>query len=315
MILVCGEALIDLFPGASRGPGTIEALAVAGGSPFNLALGLGRMGRKVGYLGGLSTDPFGQLLAAQLAASGVDLSLTPRPDAPTPIAVVYTGQDGHPSYAFHSHATAERLLGPADLPERLPAGVTAIALGSYVLAVPPVADTLAALVAREGGTRVISLDPNIRPPGLAFGLDAWRARWDTLLVHSTIVKASVEDLAIGWPGQDPLTVARSWLGNGPVLVVLTDGASGVHGVTARHRLHLPARPVTVVDTVGAGDTFHAALLARLDAQDRLSRARIEELDETTLLDVLGYASAAASITCGRRGADLPTAAEIARLHP
>lgn len=314
MILVCGEALIDLFPGSPEGA-QAQALAVAGGSPFNLAIGLGRMGREVGYLGGLSTDPFGVLLASVLEASRVDLALAPRLAAPTPIAVVYTGEGGHPSYAFHSHATAERSIVAADLPATLPPSVRAIALGSYVLAVPPVADALAALVAREGAARVVSLDPNIRPPGLVHGLTAWRARWDALLAHATIVKASAEDLALAWPCENPLAVARGWLELGPRLVVVTDGGAGATALTRHHEVHSAARRVEVVDTVGAGDTFHAALLARLDARGLLDRASIDALDEASLADLLGYAGAAASITCGRRGADLPTAAEIARLHP
>ena len=305
MILVCGEALIDLFVGESLGMG-LGARAATGGSPFNVAVGLARLGAPTGFLGGISTDRFGRLLADTLAREGVETRFLKRSARPTPLVVVSPDAGGQPSYVFHIHDCAERDLTSADLPAE---AFDAIVLGSYALAVEPVGSALLALAERAAGSTVVSLDPNLRP-SIVGDLEAWRQRFDRFVRTASIVKLSREDLVAAYGQTDPAVLAAGWFPLGVLLVVVTDGEKGV---TAYHRdwtMHRPGRPVAVVDTVGAGDTFHAGLLARLAQQGLLSRAALATLDAAALADLLDYAGTAASITCTRRGADMPSAADV-----
>ncbi|WP_372425721.1 carbohydrate kinase family protein [Salinarimonas chemoclinalis] len=317
MILVCGEALIDLFVGDDDGT-ALAARAVPGGSPFNVAIALARLGRETGFCGGLSTDRFGEVLAGRLARDGVDLSLAPRLPAPTTIGVVAPRPNGDVSYAFHGHGAADRSITGADLPAALPEGVRALAFGSFSLAVDPAGAAYLALARREAERRVVSLDPNLRAmvtPDLA----AWRARLADFLAVADIVKASGEDLADGF-GIDPADEAAlaAWaearLAGGARLVVATLGAAGVRAFlrTAQGTAMraVAGRSVTVADTVGAGDTLHAGLLARLDARGLLDRAGLERLAPDDVADALDFAVRAASITCERPGANPPTLAEV-----
>lgn len=318
MILVCGEALIDLFVGEDDGT-ALAARAAPGGSPFNVAIALGRLGRPVGFCGGLSTDRFGDVLAERLARAGADTSFAPRLAGPTTIGVVAPRPNGDVSYAFHGHGAADRSLTGADLPPSLPETVTSLTFGSFSLAVDPAGAAYLALAQREAGARVISLDPNLRAmvtPDLA----AWRARVADFLACADIVKASAEDVADGF-GVDPAdavaleALVGAWLDGGVRLVVVTHGPGGAQAwlrtAEGVARLATPGRAVIVVDTVGAGDTLHAALLARLDAQDLLTPAGLERLTPAIVEDALAFAVCAASITCERPGANPPTSAEAA----
>jgi len=305
MIMVCGEALIDLFVGEADGMG-LNARAVTGGSPFNVAVGLARLGQPVGFLGGVSADRFGRLLSDTLVREGVETRFLKRSANPSPLVVVSPDTEGQPSYVFHAHDCAERDLTAADLPTE---AFHALVLGSYSLAVEPVGSALLALAEREAGRAVISLDPNLRP-SLVGDLDAWRQRFDRFVRTAAIVKLSREDLVAAYGQTDPAVLAAGWFAQGVLLVVVTDGEKGA---TAYHRdgtIHRPGRPVVVVDTVGAGDTFHAALLARLAERGLLGRPALASLDDAALADLLDYAITAAGITCTRRGADLPRAAEV-----
>lgn len=310
MILVCGEALIDLFVGGAAGRGGLPATAAAGGSPFNVAVGLARLGAPAGYFGGLSHDALGAFLLARLAADGVDTAFAKRSAKPTPLFVVSPDAAGHPSYTIHAHDCAERDVTEADLPPALGPEVEALALGSYALAIEPVGGALLALAEREGARRVVSLDPNLRP-AIVGDLGRWRDRFERFARAAAIVKLSEEDLRIAYgPGDDPEERARSWLRHGVSLVVLTRGPDGTTAYHASGVLHEPSGPVAVADTVGAGDTFHAALLARLRERGLLRRDALAALDPAALRDALRYANAAAGVTCTRRGADLPNAEEV-----
>ena len=313
MILVCGEALIDLFVGsaAPASPAELPARAIAGGSPFNVAVGLARLGAPAAYLGGIGTDVFGDLLRARLRAERVDVALVKRSADPTPLVVVGAGPDGVPAYTFHATACADRDLTPADLPDPLPDRIQAVALGSYALAVEPVGSTLLALAEREAGRRAISLDPNLRP-ALIGELAAWRHRFARFAATASMIKLSAEDLHIAWPGMDAASLAASWLACGTALVVLTDGPHGATAFHASGQVHVPGRTVVVQDTVGAGDSFHAALLAGLHDAGRLSRAAIAAMDAPALTALVANAVLASSITCTRRGADLPSRTDLAQ---
>lgn len=309
MILVCGEALIDLFPAADAGARHLVE-AVPGGSPFNTAIGLARLGARSSFFGGLSGDGFGKLLRDSLAAEGVDLGHAVASDRLTTLSVVHRQPDGSAAYAFHGEGKADRAVTEADLPAVLPDDCRAITFGSYTIAVAPVADAHLALAKRESGRRAISIDPNVRltvTPDMA----AWRARFEGFLGLAHIVKSSDEDIAAAYgPDASVDEVARGWLDAGASLAFVTRGPNGASAYSAVGRIDTPGRPVTVVDTVGAGDTFHAAALAELDRMRRLSPATLPALTGDELREVLAYAVAAASITCTRKGADLPRDPEV-----
>ena len=302
MILVCGEALIDLFPS-----GPMLKVAV-GGSPFNLAVGLARLETPVAFFGGLSVDYFGTKLVDTLQEEGVDTTLLKRSKRPTPLVLVSPDAEGHPSYTFYAHDTAVQDVVATDVSNPLPPWVEAIALGSYVLAVEPVGTALMSLAQREAGRTVIALDCNLRP-ALVGRLDAWRQRIESFAHCASIIKLSDEDFAGGWTdGAKPDELAAHWLQLGVKLVIMTHGARGATAWHRSSRVAVPGLTVEVVDTVGAGDSFQAALLARLAYKGWLSC--LATLDESSLVDVLSYANLAASITCARRGADMPRRSEI-----
>ncbi len=310
MILVCGEALIDLFvaaPGA--GERRLSAQAIAGGSPFNVAIGLARLQAPSSFFGGLSRDAFGRFLLGQLEHEGVDVSLVRHSDRPTPLVVVAPRPDGQPGYTFHAADCAYQDVPLDHLPSRLPT-TEALAFGSFSLTNDPVGATLLALAEREAPHRVISLDPNVRS-ALAGDPVAWRERFARFARVATLIKLSVEDVQLAYGDEsDPAGRAAAWLAGGVALVVVTDGAAGATAYHARGRVAVPAQPVEVVDTVGAGDSLHAALLARLRETGRLTRPAIAELEPAALQDVLSYAVRAAGVTCSRRGADLPSKVEL-----
>jgi fructokinase len=310
MILVCGEALIDLFVGRPSGVG-LASDAVPGGSPFNVAIGVARLGGRAGFLAKMSEDFFGRYLVRKLAEAGVDARFVVESPLPTTLSVVVTTPDGQPNYSFYGHGAADRSLTSAELPASLPDEVTAIAIGSYSLAVDPVAASIEQLVARESGRRAISIDPNIRPRVIG---DAarWRPRFERLLAHCTVAKASVEDLEhLYGRGADLQAVAAEWLKTGPKLVVFTRGDSGALAATHDAIVEVPGRKVDVIDTVGAGDTFHAALLVSLEEQGLLQPGALAQASTDAVGSAVHFAVVASSITCSRRGADLPTRADVA----
>jgi len=310
MIVVCGEALIDLFVGPAEGA-EMPARAVAGGSPFNVAIGLARLGVDSAFLGGISRDSFGALLASTLVREGVDDRFLVRTDRLSTISMVATDDNGHPSYGFHGEGAADRSFDLADLPAELPQDVQALTFGSYTMVVEPVGSALAALAMRECGRRVISVDPNLRP-AVVGDMARWAVAAERFYRTATIIKASDEDVRVAWGGRMSVAeAARYWLGCGARLVVVTEGVKGATAFCAAGDVSAQAHSVVVRDTVGAGDTFHAALLAQLAKTGRLSLEAIAALDLPDIRDLLGYAVAAAAVTVSRNGADLPTAADVA----
>jgi fructokinase len=304
MILVCGEALIDLFIGAPS-PTGLTAEAVAGGSPFNVAIGIGRLGRPAAFLSTLSEDAFGSFLADKLTEAGVSPAYVQRCPKRTTLSVIATSATGQPQYSFYAEDSADRALSPEALPSLLPDVVNAIAAGSYALGVEPIASAIETLLHREAGRRVISLDPNVRPRVIG-DLSRYRERFERLLAHATIVKASDEDIELLYSTHDLISTARSWMKQGPKLVIVTRGENGPIAVSNTFVLERPAPQVDVVDTVGAGDTFHAGLLSWLDANSLLTPDGIAQLSETHVTAALDFAAAVAAIVCTRRGANPPT---------
>ncbi|CAH1693496.1 Fructokinase [Hyphomicrobiales bacterium] len=309
MILVCGEALVDLF--VSVDPvNDVATKALLGGSPFNVAVGLSRLGTRTAFFGGISADPFGQAIGRKLVREGVDMSFAKHSGRLSTISVVATDETGQPSYAFHGEDKADRDVTLTDLPGP-DHEFEAITFGSYTLAVPPVAGAMLALARREAGRATISLDPNVRP-SVTSDMEAWRSQFETFLPYADIIKASEEDLRIGYGiACDIEELVTQWLLRGPRLVVLTRGAHGASAFLRGHsEIRVDALPVAVSDTVGAGDSFHAALLAYLSKINRLARPRFMALEVEELRKAMDFAIAASSITCSRQGADLPTEADV-----
>ncbi|MCW1932731.1 carbohydrate kinase family protein [Pararhodobacter zhoushanensis] len=299
MILCCGEALIDMLPvdGGAFAPH-------AGGAVFNTAIALGRLGAPTGFFSGLSADFMGDILRAKLAEARVDTSLSVTADRPCTLAFVQL-VDGQARYAFYDEGTAGRLLSVADLPN-----VTAQALffGGISLVVEPCGATYEALMQREAGKRVLMIDPNIRP-GFVRDEAGYRARLGRMLAIADIVKLSLEDL--DWLAPDGREAfVQGLLDGGTALVLLTDGSVGATAITQTRRVFEPARKVSVVDTVGAGDTFNAGVLDSLQKATALSRARLRELDETTIRDALRRGASAAAVTVSRAGANPPWPSEL-----
>ena len=248
MIVVAGEALVDLVEEGEM------LRAVPGGGPFNTAIALGRLGLPVAYLGTLSRDDYGGVLAGLLADASVDLSLVRATDAPTPVAVVNKhGGDGGNSYTFYLAGTAFADFPRASVPA-LPNQAVALHVGTLALAVDPPATTYRLLFEREADKRTIVFDPNIRPA--VFGdAEAYRLRFEELCRLSTVVKMSRDDAAWIYPGYEPTEVIERVLDFGPRMIAVTLGAEGAMAASAVGRTQLPADQVAVVDTVGSGDSF------------------------------------------------------------
>lgn len=314
MILSCGDALYDVFMAPkSGGAATTSRIGLdarVGGSPLNVAMALSRMGQQAGFFAKVSTDPFGQNLVAHLASERVDTGLCVRTSAPTTLAVVALDDKGVPSYSFYTSGTADRSLELSELPAQLPDAIRVVHIGSYSTALEPTAGSLEALVTRERTRRFISYDPNIRP-SIVPDRNLWRARVAALTARAHMVKASIEDIAFLYPGADERSILQDWLGRGVSLAVATRGDAGAIAVTASGLVaEVPTPRVKVVDTVGAGDTFQAALLTWLSEHDRLAPDGIAALSQAELGKLLEFATRAASITCSRRGADTPRRAEL-----
>lgn len=305
MFLVCGEALFDLFMAPRRGA-ALGFEARLGGSPYNVAVGLARLGAPVTFLGGIGADVLGDEIRAALAREGVALGVPAPKVAKTTLSLVSLLENGSPSYSFYGENGAERALMQSDLPISL-AGVAALHVGSYSLVCDPVGETLLQLGRAARGQCLVCVDPNVR---LTVEPDRqiWRARLEAWLELADLVKVSEEDLELLYPGEDHEAVLRGWLQRRPVLVCLTRGGEGAVAYRRQGVLRAPAQNVHVVDTVGAGDTFQAALLSRLG---KYPRAALEILAESALHEALTFAIRAAGITCSRAGADLPRLAELA----
>jgi fructokinase len=306
LILCCGEALIDMLPRSGAAGETVYAPHV-GGAVFNTAVALGRLGVPAGFYSGISIDFFGAELKAALEASHVDLSHVRYSDRPTTLAFVKLN-DGHASYIFYDENSAGRMLTLDDLPE-LHADVTALHFSCISLVPEPCGSTYEALMRREYKHRVTMLDPNLRAPFITDPA-SHRERLKRMIAMADIVKLSDEDLA--WFGEDGLVedVARRWLANGPALVVVTRGADGAVAYSASETIEMPAKPVDVADTVGAGDTFNAGLLAAFHDAGLLSKVRIRSLSPAEIKAALELATRAAAVTVSRPGANPPRRSEL-----
>ncbi len=302
MILCCGESLIDMVPENGA------FLPLPGGSVYNTAVALGRLGTRTAYLWPLSQDAFGDALRMPLEKAGVDLSLCPSTQRLTTLALVFLN-DGHATYSFYDEGTAGRMFSTGDLPH-IPEGTEALFIGGISLIQEPCGATVEELAHRaaERGL-VVMVDLNIRP-NLIGDDRATRERLGALLRIADIVKVSDEDAAWLFPENAPENTALQLLDLGPRLVLRTHGAEGATGITRNLNLMRAAEKVAVADTIGAGDTFNAGLLTALSEAGSLSRDGLAQLDEATLRGALDLASQTAAITVSRHGANPPWREEL-----
>ena len=307
MFVVCGEALFDVFA-AGDTPTGMTMDARVGGSPFNVAVGLARLGQPVCFLSQVGTGFLGERLMRTLRAEGVDTSTVQRSEAPTTLSLIGLDAKGVPSYSFYGEGCADRRLTP-DALATLPDGVRAINFGSFATVVGPTAVTQRMLIEREHPRTLIAYDPNIRL-NVEPDLEVWREQIDWMLPRTQLLKVSEEDLQLVVPGTAPQQFAARALAQGVKLVVVTRGADGAMGWSAAHAVTVPPVAVQVIDTVGAGDTFQCALLTWLAEHECLSGAALAALTADEIGQALGFAARAAAITCSRRGADMPRRAEL-----
>lgn len=308
MFVVGGESLVDLVP-AKPGPAA-ERQPVAGGSPFNCAIALAKLGNRTGFLCPISTDEFGDMLLAPLATAGVTVLIEARVDAPTTKAIVTFNDKMQASYVFERGA--ERAFTRDGLVAALPEGVTALQLGGFVPIEP---DDAAAWLAVAGkaiaGGATMSMDINVRPL-LVENEAVYRAQLSQLLDLAHVIKLSDEDHAWLEPGTSLEAYARALLARPNCeLVVITLGEEGSLAFTQNTSARAPIySPPVFVDTVGAGDSLMAGVLTALAEKQALQPGRLGTLNETALETVLRFGAVVAGINCGRKGCQPPTRAEV-----
>ncbi|HXR27385.1 MAG TPA: carbohydrate kinase [Candidatus Baltobacteraceae bacterium] len=307
-VTVIGEAVIDLVPGEQPH----GYYAVPGGSPYNVAVGLARLGQRVSLMARLSETAFGRLLRDHAQAEGIDLAASPHAAEPTTLAVVGLDAVAQASYDFYVEGTADWqwTAGETGL---APAASAVLHFGSIASWTPPgdarILDLARAACSR--GDVLVSYDPNVRP-GLLGDREHGVVAIERAIRLAHLVKASAEDIAWLYPGEALDEVAKRWLGLGATVVVITRSGSGADAYTVSGlAVHRPARDVIVVDTVGAGDSFTAGLIASLIRRDLDSPARLAQCPADQLAGALDDAILVASINVQRRGNDPPTLADLA----
>ncbi len=305
MILISGEALIDLIPDPDQDR---RYDAVLGGSPYNVAIGLGRLGAPTAFVSRISADANGENLAAALSGEGVDLSLIARDAKPTPLAFVMRGTARTGSrYSFYLDATA--FDGHWPFPAIWPEGARHLHVGSIAAVDPRHGASVVAALAHASEKMTTSYDPNIRPL-VTPDRESVVALVERQVALCSLVKASEEDLEWLYPGRSIDDTLSQWARLGPSFCIATLGHRGAVAFLGGLRTSVAAPKVDVVDTVGAGDSFMSSLLAVMDRDGALGAAAPKpSLDR--LEAWLAFAAAASAITCTRKGSNPPTRAEVA----
>jgi fructokinase len=320
MIISCGEALIDMVKRVIETGETVY-IPCPGGSPYNTAVAIARQKVPVGFLGRLSTDFFGESLADHLIANGASDKFIARSGENTTLGFVKLEPGREPEYVFYTEGAADRSLQVSDLPAALPEEVRCIHFGSISMTMEPVASTIEYFVKREAArgedAPVISVDPNVRP-FMIRDKAAFVRRFEGWLAVADIAKISEADFDFIYPGLGLEKSLPKALDMGPKMVITTLGSRGALGMLRAAngkvlRVEAPVVDVPVVDTIGAGDTFHGAFLSWLERHEKMSRRGLETLSEADLYNALFFANKAASLVCSRQGANPPTYEETEAL--
>jgi fructokinase len=307
MLLSCGDALIDFLP-VKAADGRDAVVPLVGGSCLNIAIGMARLGASAGFVGGISTDLFGRMIADQARASDVELRYATRSDHQSTLAFVRSVA-GEPQYAFYNAESASRnwIYRSGSIPF---GAIDALHVGSTTLVDDPSAAQTFALVTEAKGSVAISFDPNCRP-NLVRHKAKYVARMDEFAAAADIIRMSDVDFAYLYGDDDYAYRATSMIAAGASLVIVT---RGIRGVLAWHReagaLEVEAPTTEVADTIGAGDSFQAALLVALHALGRIATGPLRKINAEQLRRALSFASTCAAFTCGRVGADPPRRADL-----
>ena len=289
-IFVVGEALIDLIPDSAG-----DRAAKVGGGPANTAKAVARLGYQTSFIGGISADAYGKMIEQELKASGVDLELSMKNNQPTALAIATLDPQGAASYEFKLEGTATFAFNKSWLPQGQP---DVVHVGSVATILEPGASELLKWATLQSAP--IVFDPNVRP-SIEGDKDKYRNSVERWIDRSSIVKLSDEDL--DWLYGDE-SVVKTWFDRGVALVVITRGDKGLSALGSDFRVDVPAISVSVVDTVGAGDTIGAVIV------EGLVEYGLAGLNGDSLFLVLERAARAASITCSRAGANPPWKAEL-----
>ena len=311
MFLCCGEALIDVFSNHDDETNHLSLVAQPGGTPYNVAIAIARLGGQSALLTGISSDSLGQHLYQSLKNESVVTDYLIRCQNPTALSLISVDHAGQPGYTFYGSNCADSSITHQMFP-KIGSDVTGLHFASYSIVMPPAADAFLELAA-ELNDRFISIDPNVRPTVFP-NLDTWRTRIDSFAKLAQLLKVSTEDLQYLYPGVAVEKIAEQYLAKGVKLVVITDGDQAVSAWTQHCQVvRVKPLPTKVVDTVGAGDTFQAALLVKLfEMGVGNPEAAIEALDEDQIHDLLSFANQAARLTCLKRGADSPHRSELSK---
>jgi fructokinase len=307
VVAVIGEALVDLLPAGTPG----EYRARPGGSPFNVAVGPARLGNRTSLMARFADDRYGRLLRNAAAAEGIDLRAAPRAAERASVAIASFDTAARATYRFDIEGTADWQWTAAEL-RGLSRETEVLHFGSIASWTPPgdehIADLVGELRARSGV--LISYDPNIRPAVIG-GRERGAGLVERAVRLAHVVKASREDIEWLYPDLAVDEVAARWSGLGASLVVVTDGEDGAIAYRrTRVPLRRPARPIQVVDTIGAGDAFTSGLLTGLIRRGLHRERRLEWLSDGVLGDIIDEAILSAAITCERAGADPPRLDEL-----
>ena len=295
MITVVGEALVDLVVMTD---GSVEA--AIGGAPFNTARACGRLGAEVRFVGAISVDRFGTLMAAQLEADGVSTDAVVRVEVPTTLAAAELDAEGVATYRFYTERTSAPALERVDVVE-----TDVLFTGGLGLLLEPMAAAVERAVT-DGDDRMVMIDVNCRPK-IVPDRAQYVARLDRLLPRASIVKVSDEDLDYLRPGVDHVAAARGMLTEGTSAVLLTRGGDGVQVLVGDGEAVVPVQPADVVDTIGAGDSFSGGFLSWWAASG-FGVAEASELD--AVVAAVQAANAVAGVVVTRRGADPPWRHEL-----
>ncbi|MBF9017336.1 MULTISPECIES: carbohydrate kinase [unclassified Oceanispirochaeta] len=305
MIISLGEGLIDFIS-----QNELSFSGYPGGSPYNSSIAIARLNVPVQYVGRISKDIFGDKLLSYLNENNVGTDLTIRTDDPTTLSFVQKQSDGSASYAFFANDTADKLWQAAELDKLpLPEELKIIHFGSISLSQEPSGSVLTEFLIKRCSEYLLSFDPNIRP-ALVSDRQLYMERFESICSICSIVKLSDEDLEWLYPGKEREEAVSSILGLGTALVALTEGKEGGRLFTENVTVHSPLFDLPVADTIGAGDTFHGALLAYLYKKGIFSKSQILEMSEEELISLGDYANKAAGINCSRNGANPPSESEM-----
>jgi fructokinase len=315
VILCIGEAVIDLIQTDIKDLGR-AFLPVPGGCAYNTSIAVGRLGSPVSFFGRISKNFFGETQVKRLRENNVNDTLLIRCEQNPVLAFIKTEEGQDPQYAFYEDGTSDRALLPEELPTRLPENTNCIVFGSISVVMEPVGSTIESFILGETARdTVTAFDPNIRPFVIK-DRGAYLKRFEKLTGASTIVKISSEDYKYIDAISQPKEALKDLIGMGTRLAIITLGPQGARAMLKRNNgsvtevsapgIYVPC----IADTVGAGDTFHGALLAWLEQRGKLSRNAIAELDENDLFNALVFANKAAAFVCGRSGAQPPYMNEL-----